>query len=614
MCGHRYRRGACAAAFFLCGACAAVPDPPYADRVVDLRESVELASFIPSTERAVGSAAEPSSSSAVAFNDAARIVQIATSGTLVAPIEITGSRPVLEFDLRFRGSTSTETGQLGLAVLGTDGRLWRLGTLSSDGEQWSETTLSLAGVPKQFPSFLVLDVTLASRAVTLELRGFGLRTDAFEAVTESVTRPPPDPPPDVVVIVLDAARASNFGAYGYARDTTPFMDALAEEGLVFRHAFSECPNTSCSMPNLISGMEFVEVGPAGEWHRLDDRMTTLAEYLGEAGYRTIALSASPNNGKARNNHQGFDEFHELWHWPGHDRNHPERTDPHRLTRLALEAVEMQPPTTPLFLALHYIPPHEPYEPKPEFDLFGDPDYAGPIEPGTMFRGRTARPDDEADLERMISLYDGNLRMADDAVGALFDGLRRLGRWQNTMVLVTSDHGEAFFEHGRQGHNATLYDEMLHVPFILRLPGGHVPNEVRTDRLVILSDTVPTILGQVGVAANADVDGVDLMRTPHASDARVIYHRHTDGRQFAVHTRKWKAILAPAEGRPPMLFNLEADPAEGTNLVADAPLMFHGFAILLRGHILEARVQGLDSTQVELPESDIRALRSLGYLR
>ena len=601
----------CAATSLVGVGCGVAPEEVPTERVIDLRPSIELASFIPAeTEPGpTGSSASP-----VAFNDAARVVQIVTSGTLVAPLEITAADPVLDFDFRFRGSTGRDAGRLDLAVLGGDGESWPLGSLASDGEQWAEIQLPLSGVPGRSPSFLVLDVTLASPAVTLEIRGLGLRTNGVDETLEPPLRPSPEPLPDVVVIVLDAARASNFGVYDYGRDTTPVIDGLAAEGLVFRHAFSECPNTSCSMPNLISGIEFVEVGPAGEWHRLDDRMTTLAEYLGQAGYRTVALSASPNNGKARNNHQGFDEFHELWRWPGHERNHPERTDPHRLTRLALEAVQGVTPTTPLFLALHYIPPHEPYNPKPEFDLFGHPEYQGPVEPGTMFRGRTARPEDEADLVRMISLYDGNLRMADDALGQLFDGLQELDRWENTLVLVTSDHGEAFFEHGRQGHNSTLFDEMIHIPFILRLPDGRVPRDVRTDQLVILSDAVPTILGELGLASDAVVGGTDLLAASPPGAERVLFHRHTDGRQFAVHTRKWKAILAPTEERPPMLFDLESDPGERTNLVTTRPLVFHGLASLLRGHILETQLQGLDSTQVELPESDIRALRSLGYLR
>jgi len=610
---YRYRWAVCAAATVVMGAaCASAPDAPSDDTVIDLRPNVELASFVPADSE---SGPESQSRSAVEFNDLAGIVQIATSGVLVAPIALDGADPALGFDIRFRGSTNTAVGRLDLAILDGDGQLWRLGSLTSDGDEWSETQLALSGVSRKAPSFLVFEVALGSPSVTLEIRGLGLRVDTMEGGdVEPPLRPTPDPLPDVVVIVLDAARSSNFGAYGYGRDTTPFIDTLATEGVVFRQAFSECPNTSCSMPNLISGIEFVEVGPAGEWHRLDDRMTTLAEYLGQAGYRTIGLSASPNNGKARNNHQGFDEFQELWRWPGHDRNHPEQTDPHRLTRLALDAVQMQDRSTPVFLALHYVPPHEPYKPKPEFDLFGDPDYDGPIEPGMMFRGLAARPDDEADLERMVSLYDGNLRMADDAVGQLFDGLRAIGRWQNALVLLTSDHGEAFFEHGRQGHNSTLYDEMLHIPFILRLPGGRRPAGARTDDLVILSDAVPTILGELGIAVDKVVGGVDLLSPSRSAAERVLFHRHTDGRQFAVHTRKWKAILAQTKSRPPMLFDLESDPGEANNLVTKRPLVFQGLASLLRRHMLETQQQGLDSTQVEMPESDIRALRSLGYLR
>ena len=597
-------------------ACGGTPKPEVADQLIDLLQDIEMASFIPQAPATQGTTDRAVIPPALEFSDAARIVRIRTSGTLVAPIDLSSGSAVLEFDIRFRGSTENEIGELAVSLLGTDGRQLRLGTVTNQGQKWSATRVSLAGAPGQ-RQFLVLHSTLPDEAVSLEIRAPRLRLPSSEPRAEATipTRIlPPEPLPNILLIVLDAARAGNFGAYGYSRNTTPAIDGLAAEELVFSRAFSECPNTSCSVPNLISGTQFVKVGPVGDWHRLDDRMITLAEYLRRVGYRTIALSASPNNGKARNSHQGFDEFHELWLWPGHRRNHPQRIDPHRLTRLALEALEKEKPATPVFMALHYIPPHEPYEPKPEFDLFGDPAYEGPIRPGTMFRGRLERPADPADLARMTSLYDGNLRMADDAVGELFDGWRRLGRWNDALVLVTSDHGETFFEHGRQGHNATLYNEMLHVPFILRLPGRHVPSDVKRDRLVILSDVVPTILGQVGLVPDAAVGGVDLLRAADASEHRVIFHRHTDGRQFAVHTRKWKAILAPGSARASMLFDLENDPGETVNIVEDRPLVFHGLAALLRRHILASQRLNLDGSQVELPEADIRALRSLGYLR
>ena len=123
---------------------------------------------------------------------------------------------------------------------------------------------------------------------------------------------------------------------------------------------------------------------------------------------------------------------------------------------------------------------------------------------------------------MVALYDGNLRMADDAVGEVFAALQADERWDDAIILVTSDHGEAHLEHGVQGHNSTLYDEMLHIPFILRLPGGQAAPRVDTRQLVVLSDVVPTVLGWVGVEPRVEVDGIPYIRAVGRNSASGLY--------------------------------------------------------------------------------------------
>lgn len=420
--------------------------------------------------------------------------------------------------------------------------------------------------------------------------------------------------PDILIVILDAARARSFGAYGYPRDTTPFIDRLATGGLAFDQAFSECPTTSCSIPNLISGLPFVDVGAANEDRRIDDRITTLAESLQAAGYWTLGISANPANSVARNSNQGFGRFDEMWAWPGHDDRHPERFDPHQLSRRAIEALGTVPPDQPLFMQLHYIPPHEPYDPRPEFDIFGDPAYTGSVSPGVARRGVRAgrRTLSEADVEELIALYDGNLRMADDAVELVFEALRAAGRWDNTVVLVTADHGEAFFEHGRQGHNSTLYDEMLHVPFILRLPGDARP-DVDTQRLVTLSDVTPTLLGLVGLPPQPGVNGVDLLNSATDPERAIFLRRASRKPTYAVRTTRWKAIF-PAAPPAPELYDLADDPLERNNLAAEHPDVYRDLETLLARHLEAVEALQLTSEEFELSDAEREALRSLGYVR
>lgn len=381
---------------------------------------------------------------------------------------------------------------------------------------------------------------------------------------------------------------------------------------MFRSAFSECPNTSCSIPDLISGLSFIDIGPPDTDRRLDDRITTLAESLGALGYWTIGISSSPNNSVARNSSQGFAEFHEMWAWPGNARRHPDRRDPHRLSQRAIEALHDAPADQPVMMQLHYIPPHEPYQPRPEFNLFGDPAYDGIMTPGFMLK--PVRDGDvtfdAADVEEMIALYDGNLRMADNAVGRVFEAFLREGRWENTVVLVTSDHGEAFFEHGRQGHNATMYDEMLHVPFILRLPAD-ARTEVDENRLVTLSDVTPTLLGLVGLEPEPGVSGIDLLNTPPDPNRVIFLRRGTDG--FAVRTPQWKAVYSTKPGESAM-FDLRVDPMERNDVLREERLLYQAFDTLLARHQTAVAALNLTSEAIELSEADRDMLRSLGYVR
>ena len=411
--------------------------------------------------------------------------------------------------------------------------------------------------------------------------------------------------PDVVMVILDAARADHFGVYGYERDTTPVIDGVAAEGLVFERAYSECPNTACSVPNLITGVPFMNLGTVFHGRRLPDEVMTLAEYLKPLGYRTVGLSANPNNSVSRNAHQGFDSFERLW-------------GAHRQADLAAEAIAAQPPDEPLYLQLHLLPPHQPYKPESEFDLFTDPGYRGPVHPKIGLRRYTRGlvTFSPADLAELVALYDGNLRMADDAVGRVVEALRASGRWDRTLFLLTSDHGEAFGEHGDFQHNSTLFDEMLHVPLVLRLPGGEVPVGVDTASAAALADVVPTVLGYLGLPPRPEVWGLDLLaRGIDGGHERFLYHRtnHRERPLLAIRGARWKAITALGV-RVPMLFDLAADGEERTNLASGMPRQFAGLAARLRRFVSdwEERVPAA-MEDVELSAEEVELLRSLGYV-
>jgi arylsulfatase A-like enzyme len=219
----------------------------------------------------------------------------------------------------------------------------------------------------------------------------------------------------------------------------------------------------------------------------------------------------------------------------------------------------------------------------------------------------------ADLEQLVDLYDGNLLTVDEAVGLVFDASRRAGRWNDTLVVLTSDHGEAFMEHGRLGHNTTLYDEMLHVPLLVRLPGGEQPPH-DPDRLAAVADVVPTILGRLGLRAGGGLAGIDLLaQQPDPRRPRLVMTRtsHPEQSWLAARSDRWKAIVWPNH-QEQMLFDLEADPGETRNLLLERPLVFAALGLRLRDH-LAATAGEVVGEAVDIPESEKRELRALGYV-
>ena len=288
-----------------------------------------------------------------------------------------------------------------------------------------------------------------------------------------------------------------------------------------------------------------------------------------------------------------------------------------MSRIASETLDAQPADQPLFLQLHYLPPHQPYDPGPEFDRFTDPGYSGIIRPDMSLQRYSLGLDglEDRDLEQLVALYDGNLSVADAAVGQVLQALKSAGRFDDALIVITSDHGEAFMEHGRQGHNTTLFDEMLHVPLMVRLPEGRRPEPVELDRLASVLDIVPTVLGIVGLPARPEVGGLDLLQS--STDRlrpRVLFFRtsHPKNTMLAARTPSWKAISWPRH-QVQMLFDLEEDPDELENLLGEYPYVYSGLGLRIRHHLVSRSGSQLQGEEVEMTEEAKEALRALGYL-
>lgn len=533
------------------------------------------------------------------------ILVLEASGTYVTPLDIPLDADRLDLDLLASGQMAEMSLEAGLLTL--DGREEPLGRFSADGPA---PRLPLSA-HRGSQVLLVLDAdlptgehfTIRRVAVIGGKASSGGKAPPTASKAAALTQRPP-----IVLIVLDAARADHFGVYGYERDTTPHIDALASESLVFRNVVAECSYTLCSMPSLLTGLSFVQHGMVTKQLVLKDEVETLAEVLSGQGYLTLGYTGNPNNSRVTGTHQGFDEFSEIW------KTHPD----HITARVEKRLGRADVADRPFFLMLHYVPPHEPYDPDPEFDIFGDPAYDGPVTSDRDFTRDVYSQKitlNDADLAEMVALYDGNLRMGDATVGRILGFLKDSGLYDDALVIVTSDHGEAFLEHGRVGHNTTLYEEMLRVPLIVKPPKSWAtPEHVDLERLATLPDVPATLLSLLGLEASPQALGRNLLASAAESTAEgLVYLRsaHASRPILGVRTGRFK-VLTRVDS-PPEFYDLRQDPDEEVNVLAENPVLHTGLSLMLARAIRQSGPLRAGVRKGKISEKDRAMLRALGYL-
>jgi arylsulfatase A-like enzyme len=348
--------------------------------------------------------------------------------------------------------------------------------------------------------------------------------------------------PNIVLVTIDTLRADHLSAYGYPRRTSPALDALAREGVLFERAFSQSSWTKPSTASLLTGRYPSMHRLYLEKASLPDDEVLLPEILREHGYTTAALSGNPWIRPEFGFDQGVEHFYsvraeglahgtlfmnalksanKLFDTSAMIYNRVKRlvvghlAPTERDRRLNAEAARWlaRQGSRPFFLYLHYMSPHQPYTPPPPFDHAFVPDpRATPVTVyprKTYLFFETGDPLPEAKRQDLIGRYDGAILFADSILGELVETLRHLDLLDDTLLVVTSDHGEEFYEHRNWGHGQSLYNELIHVPLVMRWP-AHLPRERRVGRVVRAVDVMPTILQLLGIAAPAPVAGRSLL--------------------------------------------------------------------------------------------------------
>ncbi len=432
-------------------------------------------------------------------------------------------------------------------------------------------------------------------------------------------------PPNLVLVVVDTLRADHLGVYGYGRPTSPALDRLAAESAVFTQARAQAPCTFPSVNSLLTSRHPWTFSGQPHGHLgIPPEIPTLASRLRRAGYRTVAVSASPvvRDSPSRLNRQGgfgagFDLFLEGCSWQ-------EGRCVQRQARRVLSLV-----AEPFFLYLHYLDPHDPYRAPDGATPFAGPPPAGasdavaagnPLPAAERLYGAGEAGLTAGELTHLRDRYDEEVAWADRQLGDLHRLLADHGLLETTLLVVTADHGESFLEHGHLRHCRSVYDEELRVPLLVRLPGGtDGAAGTRVEEPVALLDVAPTLLdyagaldpagGWVGRSLRPWLEGRDGEAAGGVGDVTA-----STGTRRALVAGRFKLIhdLAGGDTR---LFDLRSDPGEERNLAARRPQVTADLLRRLDRHLRSVEGTGLDAGAGHLDRSREaqRQLRALGYL-
>jgi arylsulfatase A-like enzyme len=435
--------------------------------------------------------------------------------------------------------------------------------------------------------------------------------------------------PNLVIVSIDTLRADHLAVYGYERSTSPEISRMANEGILFEQAFSQSPKTATSHMSLLTGV-YPPAHRVANWgerrvRRLSDDVPTLATLLTRAGYWTEAHTEGGNVSARLGFDQGFGVYQE------HRGAEP-------VFEQASQAVDRfvqddAGGSEPFFLFIHTFEVHDPYVPPAEFaEEFVDPSYTGDIVGSQMDLERLASVgnywarhaaywkrvdrDDPADVQHLRDLYDGEILFTDSQFAAFMEHLRRLDLEDETIVVVLSDHGEEFLDHGGFLHNA-MYQEILHVPLIFRFPASlGLASGRRIQSVVRLVDVVPTLLEVLGLPVPEHLQGeslLSLMEGEQAPARPVFSQWLAGGRVVALREGEWKYIRVK---RQEQLFDLSTDPQESVDRLSVRRQVLARLQARVDEIIAQSYAFAETQTPARLPKLDRETreqLEALGYL-
>jgi arylsulfatase A-like enzyme len=437
----------------------------------------------------------------------------------------------------------------------------------------------------------------------------------------SLLQPRTKPEPCFVLIVVDSMRADHLGAYGYARATSPRIDALAGAGLTFTNAYSQAPWTKPSVASIFTStyisvhrVLYSKVMVKGKEHSdvLNEKFVTLAEALSSKGYATAGFGKKIHLLPPYGFSQGFGVYD------------MDAGDAPEMNEKVVRWLRKDDPDR-FFLYLHYNDVHYPYTPRGKKAVFGRGEPRVQIDGPTKAAFRKGELKlSKSDIDQLVDLYDDEILDTDRYIGDLVEAIAKRG-YTNVLVAITADHGEEFLDHGDITHGQSLYNELVRVPLVLA--GSGLPERMRGRKIeygVQLIDLMPTILDLSGTPQPPMLQGRSLASAVTGQEIEeprtsiFSQRRDVEETEFSrtVQEGKWKLVVDATGGRT-LLFDVTADPEERTSLAAENPLEVDRLAAELvpwsaANDALYARIRPEHTTPLD-PETE-KQLRSLGYVQ
>lgn len=437
----------------------------------------------------------------------------------------------------------------------------------------------------------------------------------------------------VVVLSFDTARPDHFGFDGKDGARTPNLDAFADASIVFTDAMVPAPTTLASHTSLLTGKYPHHHGVARNGFSIHPKNVLLTETLKKAGFHTIGFAGSFALDGCFGFTQGFDHWDDDFDILKSDAEEIDQNQRHgdEVTDTVLAHLDEIGVPDRLFLFAHYFDPHDPYTPEPGF-VSEESAIEQEIAALRELRRDGVKTDQERRAaERYAARYADEIAYLDHHVGRLFDALEERGILEHAAVVITSDHGETFWEHKEEtfNHGTTVYQSAIRALWVMRLPGEEGR---RIDRPVGTIDILPTLLDRLGLPIPEGIDGqvVPISQGAEPTPNRALFsqatkpwrqvetdpHWRNSRKARMVREGRYKFIQIPYRKRE-ALFDLEADPGEQTNLLANPSAEIDALAEGLRAR-LESWAESADPLPSQFVRrrnnETIRRLQSLGYLQ